>query len=257
MSLNQRKKSFSMNGRTLWIWGLLFTAAGIIGQCVIQNGVLGITDLTNQELVDKMADSSVFVYVTAALVLQAVQACAIPIFAMLTVEGFLHTSKLWKYMLRVGILALATEIPYNLAMGGGWWVTSSRNPVFGVLIALVMLALYRHYAGRGFKSIAINALVLIVGMLWMSMLDVADGGALVVMTSVFWFMRNKTQYRVFVAAIVMVLCCLLSPYYIVAPIAMMAIHFYNGEPSKDKRVVHYGAYPAMLLVIWAFTVYFV
>ena len=257
MILRRPGRSFGITRRALWIWGLLFLAAGVVGQCVIQNGILKTSGLSNQQLVDMMADSNVLGYVTIALVLEAVQSCAIPVFALLTVEGFIHTSSLKNYVLRVAGLALLSEIPYNLAVGGSWLAASSRNPVFGVLLALVMLYLYRYYAGTTAKNIAIKALILVMGVLWTFMLGLADGAALVIMVSTFWFMRNKPQYRIFVGAVVMVLCCLISPYYIVAPIAMMAIHYYNGEPGEQSRWTRYLAYPAMLLVIWAAAFYFV
>lgn len=257
MLLRRPGKSFGMTRRGLWIWGMLFLVAGVVGQCVIQNGLLKTSGLTNQQLVDMMADSDVLGYVTIALVLQAVQSCAIPVFALLTVEGFLHTTSLKNYVLRVAGLAVLSEIPFNLAVGGSWLVTSSRNPVFGILLALVMLYLYRYYTGKSFKSIAIKALIFVMGILWVVMLGIQDGAALVIMASTFWFMRNKPQYRIFVGAVVMVLCCLLSPYYIVAPIAMMAIHYYNGEPGEDNRWMRYLAYPVILMVIWAVAVYFI
>ena len=257
MILRRPGRSFGITRRALWIWGLLFLAAGVVGQCVIQNGILKTSGLSNQQLVDMMADSNVLGYVTVALVLEAVQSCAIPVFALLTVEGFLHTSSLKNYILRVAGLAVLSELPYNLAVGGSWLVTSSRNPVFGVLLALVMLYLYRYYAGTSAKSIAIKTLIFVMGVLWTFMLGLADGAALVIMASTFWFMRNKPQYRIFVGAIVMVLCCLLSPYYIVAPIAMMAIHYYNGEPGEQNRWIKYLAYPAILLGAWAFVLYFI
>ena len=242
-------KPSGISRRALWIWGMLFMAAGVVGQCVIQNGILEISGLSNQELVDKMADSSVLGYVSIALVLQAIQSCAIPIFALLTVEGFTHTSSLKNYILRVACLALVAEIPYNLAMGGSWFVLSSRNPVFGILLSLVMLYLYRYYAGTTLKAIAIKVLIFVMGFLWAHMLGIQDGAAVAILVSTFWFMRIKPDYRVFVGAVVMVLCCLLSPYYIVAPIAMMVIHYYNGEPGEETRWMRYAAYPALLPMI--------
>lgn len=257
MILRRPGKSSGITRRGMWIWGLLFLTAGVVGQCVIQNGILKTTDLTNQQLVDMMEDANVMGYVTAALVLQAIQSCAIPVFALLVTEGFAHTSSLKNYFLRVAGLALLSELPYNLATSGTWLAMSTRNHVVGVLLALVMLYLYRYYAGTTIKSIAVKVLIFVMALLWSGMLGIADGTAMIIMVTTFWFMRNKPEYRIFVGAVVMVLCCLISPYYIIAPIAMMAIHYYNGEPGEENRWIKYLAYPAMLLAIWAVTVYFV
>lgn len=256
MNLANPKRSTGLSGRALWIWGMAFLIAGVVGKCVVQIGILKIPGLSGQQLFEKMEDPQVMGYATAALILEFLQCCAVPVFALLVAEGFAHTSDLKKYLLRVAALAVVTEIPYNLAMSGKWLDVSGRNPVFGVLLCLIMLYLYRHYGGKTAKNVAITALILVMAVLWASMLGIADGAVLCVLTSVLWFMRNKPQYRVFAGALVMVACCAVSPYYAVAPLAMLAIHFYNGEPYEGNRWVRYLAYPVLLLAIWGATVWF-
>lgn len=254
MNLANPKRSTGLSSRALWIWGMVFLIAGVVGKCVIEIGVLG--GASGQQLFEKMDDPQMMGYATAALILQFLQCCAVPVFALLVTEGFLHTSNLKNYILRVAGLAVISEIPYNLAMGGKWLELSSRNPVFGVLLCLIMLYLYRYYAGKKAKNVAITGLIFLMAVLWATMLDIADGAVLCVMVSTLWFMRSKPQYRVLVGAMVMVVCCVVSPYYAVAPLAMMTAHFYNGEAYEGNRWVRYLAYPVLLLAIWGVTVCF-
>ena len=52
---------------------------------------------------------------------------AYPIFAFMIVEGYFHTSNLKKYVKRLFIFALLSEIPFNLAMGSRLFYPIHQN----------------------------------------------------------------------------------------------------------------------------------
>lgn len=234
--------------RGLRLWGLLFAALGICGRAVIQNGLLGMGHVTSQELLDAMMTSDqVMIFATLGLVMQAAEACAVPIFALLLVEGVRHTRNLDKYLLRVVGLAFLCELPYNLAMSGSLWDTSSRNPVFGLAFAIGMLYLHRFYGGDSISKRLLRVVIAAAAVLWPMMLLVQDGAFCVIMVAVFWLCRNRTQYRTFIGCAVAALCSLMSIYYLAAPMAFLAIHFYRGEKGEENRAVNYLAYPVLLI----------
>lgn len=233
----------------LRIWGLLFIALGTAGQCILQNAILGVNSSSREELLKIIESSDNFATASIAIVLQFILACAIPIFAFLLVEGVQHTSSLKNYFLRVAGVAIISEIPFNLAMSGKWLDLDSRNPVFGMVLALVMLYIYRHYAGAGIKNVLIKILVLVVSIIWVEMLRIHEGAAVAVMVTVLWSLRNKRSWQVLAGCAAMFVCTVFSMFYFVAPLMFMMVHFYNGEPGEDNKVVDYLAYPVLLLII--------
>ena len=121
-------KPSGLHTGNLRTWAMLFAVAGIISRSLLQNQFLGMGVLNPTELLKLMQSSSTAMAIaTAALVLQAMETVAVPLFAFLLVEGFLHTSDWKKYLLRVAGLAVLTEIPFDCS------VKKPESNVFPVL----------------------------------------------------------------------------------------------------------------------------
>ena len=143
--LASRKKR-EIDGDVLRAWGMVFLAAGVAGRAVIQNGMLGIVNIDTQQILQVIDSSSqAMKLATISLVLQGIETCAVPIFALLLTEGMQHTKDFKAYFLRILKLALLTEIPYNIAMGGSLLHMETRNPVFGLLLSMIMISLFKRY----------------------------------------------------------------------------------------------------------------
>lgn len=252
---NTKPKGITSNG--LHTWGMLFLAMGIVGRCIFQNHLLGMGSNTTKQLLELMsASENAMTYATIGLVLQAAETCAVPIFAYLLVEGRQQTSDFKKYALRVLGLALLSEIPYNLAMSSKLFDLSSRNPVFGLVMAMIALYFYGVYEEKNFKNTAIKALVTLAAFLWCAMLKIEYGGCIIILTAVLWAYREKSLMRNMAGTTGAIVCMLVSPLFMVAPMGMMAVHFYNGERGQDNRLVNYLAYPVILLAVALYGIFF-
>lgn len=244
----QERERSGITRQALRLWGLLFMMAGILGRSILQFRLLNMGSVSSQELLEAMmASEQVMVYATLALIMQAVEACAIPIFALLLVEGVQHTKNLGKYFLRVLGVAAVSELPYNLAMSGSVWDASSRNPAFGLVLALVMLMLYQRFGEKNMMNRAMKVLITLAAIVWPLMLNVQDGACFVIMVAVLWLSRNMKQYRTFVGCAAGALCSLLSVYYLAIPMAFLAVHFYRGDKGEENRWINYLAYPVLLI----------
>ena len=246
--LSEHRNTSGLSGNALRMWGLAMMAAGVAGRSIIQNRIFGLGTITGQELLAIMEQDPAAMYLAAiALVLQAVEACAVCIFAFLLTEGFRHTGSLKAYATRVAVLAVISEIPYNIAVCGKWLDLRTRNPVFGILIAMAMLWYFRKYEGFKPLNVIYKVVAFIGAMLWSLALGVESGVCLMPIVASLWAFRNKSQFRSFAGAAAAVLCSLISPFYMVTPMVFMLIHFYNGEKGESNKAFHYLVYPVCLI----------
>ena len=239
-------KPSGLHAGSLRAWGMLFAIAGIISRSLLQRCMLGVGTASMAELMEQMQISDMAMGIaTVALVLQAVETVAVPIFVFLLVEGLQHTSNFQKYVLRVAGLALLSEIPFDLAMNGKVIDLSSQNPVFGLLLCMAMVALFRRFAGK--KLICV--IMALAGIAWALMLKIDHGIPVVLMFCVVYLFRHKKMFMGFSGMAAAALCSGISIFYLAAPMGFLATHFYNGEPGNSSRVVNYLFYPVSLLAI--------
>ena len=74
---------------------------------------------------------------------------AFPIFAFLLVEGFFHTRDLKRYVLRLLLLALLSEIPFDLMYAGTSFFPFHQNVIWTFLIALFCVWVIERVKRRG------------------------------------------------------------------------------------------------------------
>ena len=250
--LSANTRPAGITAAALRTWGMIFLAAGVAGRGLIQNVLLGIPDMTAADMLQAMnASGDVMGMVTLSLVLQAMESCAIPIFAFLLVEGFQHTSDYKKYLTRVIGVALISELLYNMVMDGNVLAMGSRNPVWGAVLALMTLGLFRYVDQNMDGRRILKILMGLAGILWAQMLKVDYGMFFVILVLTLWIMRGKPQFRLFVGMGVAAACTAISMFYLASTMGFMAVHFYNGEKGETSPVVAYMAYPAILLAVAA------
>lgn len=244
--LGNAKSAGGLHAGSLRAWGMLFLVAGIISRSLLQNRMLGVGLQDAQELLTLMRSSSTAMTIaTVALVLQAMETVAVPIFVFLLSEGFAHTADRKKYLLRVAGLALITEIPFDLAMNRTVLEFSSQNPVMGLVLCMVLLYLFERFSGKKLLCVIMAA----AGLVWALMLRIDHGVPMVLMLCVIRIFRNKRMFMGFSGMAAAALCVGISPFYLAAPMGFLAIHFYNGEPGNSSRLVNYLFYPVVLLAI--------
>lgn len=247
MNLMQKIRTFSFSATALRVFGTLFMMSGLIGT-MMQTQLLGTGTMTGEQLMEVMAnDASVASSVAICLVFYCLEACAVPIFTFLLVEGATHTSHYGKYMARVLGLAVVCQLPYNMVTTGNLMVMSSLNPVFAMVMSMIMLYFFRRFTGKKFSHVMIKLLAVAGTFLWSNMLGISHGAICVLLTAVLWALRGRDNLQTWVGMILCFAACIFSLFYIAAPLSFLILHFYEGEQGSNNRIVNYGAYPVLLV----------
>ena len=195
---------------------------------------------------------------------------AFPIFAFLLVQGYIHTRNLRKYVLRLLLFAVLSEIPFNLAMGSSLFYPIHQNVLWSFLISIGLIHWNENIRNsRLWLRILTGCVTVLIGFVagLLTMVDYYHAGILTVL--VFYFFRRK-KWWCFLGQ----LLCLWyiniemlggfsyeitlfgDTQYIVrqgfALFALLPIWLYRGQQGHHSKVlqfIYYGFYPLHLLIL--------
>lgn len=184
---------------------------------------------------------------------------AFPIFAFQIAEGYANTHNFKKYLLRMFLFALISEIPYNLMMEGRWFNPFGQNVMFTFCLALLLIRWMDKARAKGpVRGVIVALLCLLIGYLGGTITFVDYHGAGVLMVLVFWLFRDiRFGWLVQLAAMIYINFEIMGgmgfewsifgadiffPKQGFALLAMIPIWLYNGEQGKAGKAFRYACY---------------
>ena len=196
------------------------------------------------------------------LALRCVGRLAFPIFAFFIAEGYAHTRDFGRYFRRLAILAVVSEIPFNLENGAVFDLTR-QNVLWTFCLALLTLrGLETLGRERGFGRWAGCGLVLAAGFAAGELLRTDYGGWGVVTVALLYLCRDGKYAKLWLllamaavnglgmGSLTMPVFGGEMPIQIFAVAALPVIWLYNGQAGpKGLRRAFYVFYPAHLLVL--------
>lgn len=195
---------------------------------------------------------------------------AFPIFAFLIVEGFTHTSDLKKYLKRLFIFALISEIPFNLIYAGNFVFPFHQNVMFTLLLGLLCISEIDKLKNNSNLKFKIKGILKILFFLFIGMIGFVDYGVTGILTIiVFYIFRNIKLawlgqlisfillYIVFFKGQSIIINIFGAEYFLPSQgfsiFALIPIWLYNGERGKKNKVLqymYYCFYPVHMLCLY-------
>ena len=156
----------------------------------------------------------------------------------------MHTHDVKKYALNLGIFALVSEIPFDLAFAGKPFYLDYQNVFFTLFIGLVMMIFLQKIDSKAQKDagawqranwkVSVGKLLVIVAACAVATLLKTDYSAMGILTIVLMYnMRKNKMYCIGIGCAVLTL---LSLNEITCFLAMIPVHFYNGKRGLNLEV---------------------
>ena len=191
---------------------------------------------------------------------------AFPIFAFMAVEGYFHTRSFKKYILRMLLFAVLSEIPFDLMYGGTWFYPVHQNVLWTFLLGLLGVWLME---GKTWMYLLVCVLVVPAGLVLGTLCMVDYYGVGVLTVFVFYFLHGRKWWCFLgqLAALywlnVELLGGLMYPVQLfgmefelcqqgLALLALIPIWLYRGRQgyhSKPFQYLCYAFYPVHMLLL--------
>ena len=182
---------------------------------------------------------------------------AFPIFAFLAVEGYLHTSNFNKYLKRLLIFGIISQIPFMLFKT---LMTNqiSLNIMFTLLLGVSAIFFYEKIKNK-FLGLFVAILMMIIG----QVMQVDYGWYGVGLVFIIYLIKNnKITFTIFYILYTLLYYFvnyiklefntinLYLPYIIFSIIPIIFMLLYNGKLGRKTKYFYYWFYPIHLLIIY-------
>ena len=193
-----------------------------------------------------------------------------PLYAFLLVEGYVHTKDLGRYVRRLLLAAVLSEIPFNLVMGSSLFFPLHQNVLWSFLISIGLIHWNeRVKARRIWLRVGVGAASVCIGYIGgiITFVDYYHAGILTVLVF-YWFRGGTWRCRLLqlvclwyinaelLGGLVYEVALLGRTYFVarqgLALLALIPIWLYRGKQgrySKGIRIFYYAFYPLHLLIL--------
>lgn len=191
------------------------------------------------------------VFFPEQLWLRMIGRIAFPIYCFLLVEGYRHTKSIRKYIFRLFICAVVSEVPFNLVFFGSVFYPGSQNVFWTLLIGLLSIWLSDYVNSRaGGSAFRLGYAAYAAGCI-LALLIKPDYGYFGILLIFVFYELGYSKAAMFAGALF--LFFMMNKIQLFGLFAFGLIFIYNGKRGYSGRALSrafYLFYPAHLLAVY-------
>ncbi len=210
---------------------------------------LSITALKVIALISMIIDHIGAVIFPHAIWMRGVGRLAMPIYCFCISEGMRYTSNRISYLIRMGLFALISEIPFDLAFYGviGTEMQNVMVTFFLAILGITVFEIIRKDDSSPLLSV-VAAFAAIAAAAAAEIIRTDYGAFGVLLVYIFYFLRNNLNVRLLAGA-ALVIVLFWNDGEILCLISFILLALYNGQRGPGLKYLFYAAYPAHLAVL--------
>ena len=195
-------------------------------------------------------------------ILRCVGRLAFPLFAFMAVEGYLHTRSLKKYLLRLLMLAVISEIPFDLLVSGSVFDPMHQNVIWTIILGLCCIRAFENISADLKKMLSAVVIIASLAAAIIARVDYSSAGVLTLL-AFYAFRGNTVRCRLMqLLSLAFINLVLLGgigfafPYQALAVLSLPIIWLYDGSQGPHNgfiKAANYLFYPAHMLILALFS----
>lgn len=209
--------------------------------------ILDGTTLKLIAIISMLIDHVGSMFFPGALWMRAVGRLAMPIFAFCVAEGYLHTRNRMHYLCRLGIFAVISELPFDLAFFG-CLETTHQNIMATFFLAVLALMIYDYICSRRNATLAMTVVFAMAALSLLLGVDYSLFGIITVFA--FYVLHDRAHWVRQLGGIAFIALTRTVGYYAATGLAVIPLLMYNGKKGRGLKWLFYAFYPGHLLVLW-------
>lgn len=194
-------------------------------------------------IVSMIIDHVGHIFFPEVMLFRIVGRLSFPIFAYVLTEGFVYTTDVKKYMLRLGIFALLSEIPYDLAIMGSVLEFTHQNVFFTLFFGVLMLWLMTKTNNMILQYGTVMVMLFLCRFLHTDYSNIA-----ILLIFIFYIFRERKIEKLLIVGLIFI--ALTGGVQIYAVLALPLIALHNREQGPKMKAFFYLFYPAHLLILY-------